>query len=240
MPDVTLRTTFIVGFPGEEPSRRRGAAGVHRRGAASTTSGSSPTATRKTPRPSPRRRRAGRREDPPPAPGHGPAEAHRRRPAEGPGRRPGPAPGRRPLARARVGDDRPAGRPGPGNRPAGLPDRRAAPTRPARASSWTSRSSGPAATTDCETGGRRRLLAASPRRGPRPGACRAKRAFARSACRAHRRGFAQKAGHDLIARPVGASTTLVRCAKLKGPVLIWENQSGLKPTLFCFREREEP
>ena len=53
MPDVTLRTTFIVGFPGEEPGRRGGAAGASSTPCGSTTSGSSPTATRKTPRPTP-------------------------------------------------------------------------------------------------------------------------------------------------------------------------------------------
>ena len=64
---------------------------------------------------------------------------------------------------------------------------------------------------------------------------RSVRAFARQPATGAGAARAQSA---VARRP--APVTGHRCAKIKGPVLIWENQSGLKPTLFCFREREEP
>ena len=51
VPGVTLRTTFIVGFPGETDARLCRARVVRRRRSGSTTSACSPTRTRKAPRP---------------------------------------------------------------------------------------------------------------------------------------------------------------------------------------------
>ena len=67
-PDVTLRTTFIVGFPGETRRGLRRARRLRRRPSASTTSACSPTRTKKARPPStcrttcpPRRKSGGRR-----------------------------------------------------------------------------------------------------------------------------------------------------------------------------------
>ena len=209
MPDVTLRTTFIVGFPGEEPADveellafldavRFDHVGVFTYSHEEDTSAYALTDDVPAAEKARRQRLVMARQK---------RIVAARQKARS--RRPGPAPGRRPVRRARLGDDRPAGRPGPGNRSPGLPDRvRPRPGRPGPVPGRRDRRV-PRLRPGRETGGHSlTTLAASPRSGPSPRkACRAtSAAFARKepAWSPGRRGFAQKAGHDLIAeRPVG-------------------------------------
>ena len=125
-PSVTLRTTFIVGFPGEteadfeellrlrqgrrvRPRRRLHLLARGRHGGA---------------RPG-RRRARPRTKAAPAAQADGAAEEDRRRAGSARRhRRAGPGAGGRPVARARAGLDGPAGRAGAGDRSDGLPHRR--------------------------------------------------------------------------------------------------------------------
>ena len=183
MPDVTLRTTFIVGFPGETEADVDELLVVHHGRSASTTSASSPTATRKTPRPSrwsttclpPRRPAASGRSWPP----QKKLVAARQKARIG--------------ARARLVVDGPS---------------------PEHEWVFTGRLPGQAPEIDPQV----YLTEADPA-ALHPGQ------FLDVENRRRDAATISSPGHWTSGQPN---------AKVKGPVLIWEIQSGLKPTLFCF------